>query len=336
MPGCDECDNISDLRPAGWADGVDRYYHRSYCRRADTGCRISTPGRPSSCDGRIWVLSRAAIYGGGFWVFGCGHIHALAARIGGRSPGDFTLPLECGTLVRSPAPASLYWVSRSIAFNRCDCDCHRCPAGYGGLVYPGRDVGIRHIPVDRCCHCGGIATVAADSPTSDTFGFLEFAPTRRAHNGRASVAWARPDGLGRRCVAGAQLRAPDSTSFAGRSTGVLFYRYSADTDESVRRIAVQTSGSWRSAARTHAAGPDYPNERDPCRGNYAATRLCLDSARGPRAHLGAQTTVRGQPNYRRRMVAGRLFGRTAGLLRCAGGQGIRIGDRRYVDGERPW
>ena len=59
--------------------------------------------------------------------------------------------------------------------------------------------------------------------------------------------------------------------------------------------------------------------------------------RGDRGlHLGAQTTVRGQPNYRRRMVAGRLFGRTAGLLRCAGGQGIRIGDRRYVDGERPW
>ena len=57
---------------------------------------------------------------------------------------------------------------------------------------------------------------------------------------------------------------------------------------------------------------------------------------GTAAHLGAQTTVRGQPNYRRRMVAGRLFGRTASLLRCAGGQGIRIGDRRYVDGERPW
>ena len=91
-----------------------------------------------------------------------------------RSPSDFTFPLECGTLVRSPAPASLYCVSRSIAVNRCDCDCYRCPAGYGGLVYHRRDVGIRHIPVDRRCHCGGIATVAADSPTSDTFGFLEF------------------------------------------------------------------------------------------------------------------------------------------------------------------
>ena len=106
MPGRDECD-ISDLRPAGWADGVDRYYHRSYCRRADTGCRIST------LEGRLPVTAefgfiRAAIYGGGFWVLVAaiftlwplglaGEVRATslfrsnAERLSGRPPGEFIL-----------------------------------------------------------------------------------------------------------------------------------------------------------------------------------------------------------------------------------------------------
>ena len=118
--------------------------------------------------------------------------------------------------------------------------------------------------------------------------------------------------------------------------GYYFIDIQPTQTRALDELLSKSSGRWHSAARTHAAGPDYPNERDPCRGNYAATRLCLDSARGR-----GLTWARKPPSAGSRITDGEWWpadysGEPLVSFDARAAKAFRIGDRRYVDGERSW
>ena len=157
------------------------------------------------------------------------------------------------------------------------------------------------------------------------------APARRADRADRIVVGDRADRAGGGGAGSGQSRASDRREDARRGAGLLFYRHPAGPARRFRGHRARRPGRAY-ATSADDARPNYKAERRSGRASAGCARGSLGVAQRPRPDLFRSTAKRFRTR-RGSMVATRLSGAAADIVRCRSGARYGPQDRRHPDRE---